>query len=111
MFSMAISPFSARPASPEGESRRARLAIAIATLGIVATLLAYAISPGVRHAVSHAAHSVKHAVGHVLDNDSHEREHGAAKTAPAQARSAASAKAKAAPPRPAKTAPTKPVKH
>ena len=41
----------------------------IATLGIVATLLAYAISPGVRHAVGHAAHSVKHAVGHVLDPD------------------------------------------
>ncbi|MGD0454220.1 MAG: hypothetical protein ABSB69_11540 [Solirubrobacteraceae bacterium] len=75
---MAISPFSARPASPEGERRRARLAIAIATLGIVATLLAYAISPGVRHAVSHAAHSVKHAVGHVLDND--KGEHAAAKT-------------------------------
>lgn len=68
---MAISPFSARPASPEGERRRARMAIAIATLGIVAILLAYAISPGVRHAVSHAAHSVKHAVGHVIDPDHH----------------------------------------
>ena len=66
---MAISPFSARPASPESDSRRARLAITIATLGIVATLLAYAISPGVRHAVGHAAHSVKHAVGHVFDPD------------------------------------------
>jgi hypothetical protein len=65
MFSMAISPFSARRAPPGGERRRARLAIAIATLGIAATLLAYAISPGVRHAVSHAAHSVKHAVVHV----------------------------------------------
>jgi hypothetical protein len=69
---MAISPFSARPASPDGERRRARLAMLIATLGIAATLLAYAISPSVRHAVGHAAHSVKHAVGHVLDNDSHE---------------------------------------
>jgi hypothetical protein len=68
---MAISPFSARPASPEVERRRARLAIAIATVGIVATLLAYAISPGVRHAVGHAAHSVKHAVSHVFDPDSH----------------------------------------
>jgi hypothetical protein len=66
---MAISPFSARPASPGGERRRTRLAVAIATLGIVATLLAYAISPGVRHAVSHAAHSVKHAVGRVFDHD------------------------------------------
>jgi hypothetical protein len=45
------------------------MAIAIATVGIMATLLAYAISPGVRHAVGHAAHSVRHAVGHVLDPD------------------------------------------
>jgi len=66
---MAISPFSARPVSPEGESRRARLAVAIATLGILATLLAYAVSPGVRHVVGHAEHSVRHAVGHVLDHD------------------------------------------
>jgi hypothetical protein len=66
---MAISPFSARPASPQGDGRRARLAIMIATVGIAATLLAYAISPGVRHAVGHAAHSVKHAVGHVFDPD------------------------------------------
>jgi len=62
---MAISPFSARPSSPETERRRARLVLAIATVGIVATLLAYALSPGVRHAVSHAAHSVSHA----LDRD------------------------------------------
>jgi hypothetical protein len=80
MLAMAISPFSARPASPGGERRRARLAIAIATAGIVVTLLAYAISPGVRHAVSHAAHSVKHAVGHVLDNDKGEHERAPAKT-------------------------------
>jgi hypothetical protein len=66
---MSISPFSARPVSPQGERRRARLVVAIATLGIAATLLAYAISPGVRHAVSHAAHSVKHAVGNVIDKD------------------------------------------
>jgi hypothetical protein len=39
--------------------------LAIALVGIVATLLAYAISPGVRREVSHAAHSV----GHVLDRD------------------------------------------
>ena len=43
--------------------------VAIAVVGIAATLLAYAISPGVRHAVSHATHSVKHAVGNVLDHD------------------------------------------
>jgi hypothetical protein len=66
---MAISPFSARPASPGSDRSRARLALAIATVGIVATLVAYAISPGVRHAVGHAAHSVKHAVSHVLDPD------------------------------------------
>ncbi len=62
---MAISPFSVRPGSPEGERRRARLVLAIALVGIVATLLAYGISPGVRREVSHAAHSV----GHVLDRD------------------------------------------
>lgn len=66
---MSISPFSTRPAAPDGEARRTRLALAIATVGIAATLLAYALSPGVRHAVSHAAHSVKHAVSHVLDRD------------------------------------------
>ncbi len=69
MLHMAISPFSARPASPEGERRRARLALMIATVGIAAMLLAYAISPGVRHAVGHAAHSVKHTVGNVFDHD------------------------------------------
>jgi hypothetical protein len=78
---MAISPFSARPATPggEGERRRARLALVLAAVGIAAILLAYAISPGVRHAVSHAEHSVKHAVGHVFDPDSsraHARAHG-----------------------------------
>jgi len=41
----------------------------MATIGIAASLLAYAISPSVRHAVGHAAHSVKGAVGHVLDRD------------------------------------------
>src|ERR1700716_1712016 len=77
---MSISPFSARPA-PSGGDRpgigrgRARLALAIATVGIAATLLAYAISPGVRHAVSHATHSVKHAVGNVLDHDAAKRAH------------------------------------
>lgn len=74
---MAISPFSVRPASPEGESRRARLALAIAFVGIVAILAVYAISPGVRHAVSHAEHSVKHAVGNVFHHDhvKHARAH------------------------------------
>jgi hypothetical protein len=54
--------------------RRARLVLAIALVGIVATLLAYAISPGVRRDVSHAAHSV----GHVLDRD--KKAHTAEKT-------------------------------
>jgi hypothetical protein len=71
---MSISPFSARPApspgdAPENGQPRSRLAVIIAAVGISATLLAYAIAPGVRHAVSHAAHSVKHAVGNVLDHD------------------------------------------
>ncbi len=55
--------------TPRQERRRARLVLAIATLGIAATLLAYGISPGVRHAVGHAAHSVKHAVSNVFDHD------------------------------------------
>ena len=66
---MSISPFGARPASPENESRRTRLAVVAATVGIAATLLAYAVSPGVRHAVGHAEHSVKHAVSGVFDRD------------------------------------------
>ncbi len=77
---MAISPFNARPASPETESRRARLVVAIAVVGITATLLAYAIAPGVRHAVSHAAHSVKGAVSRVLDHDKGSDDHTARKT-------------------------------
>jgi hypothetical protein len=72
---MSISPFSVRPASPATERRRARLVLIIATIGIVATLLAYAISPGIRHAVRHAAHSVKGAVSKVLDPDKHRLAH------------------------------------
>jgi type II secretory pathway pseudopilin PulG len=77
---MSISPFSVRPASPESERRRTRIVVVIATVGIAATLLAYAISPGVRHAVGHAAHSVRHAVGHVLDRDQGEHKRAPAKT-------------------------------
>ncbi len=72
---MAISPFSARPGSPETEGRRARIVIALATLGIAASLLAYAVSPSVRHAVGHAAHSVKHAVSRVFDHDQAAQKH------------------------------------
>lgn len=68
-MAMSISPIPVRPASPEGERRRARLVLAIATIGILATLMAYAAAPGVRHAVGHVAHSVKGAVSHVLDRD------------------------------------------
>jgi hypothetical protein len=81
---MSISPFSAPPITPEGERRRARLVLAIALVGIVATLLAYAIAPGVRRDVSHAAHSVRHAVGRVLDRD--ESSTGAAKPSPKPSR-------------------------
>jgi hypothetical protein len=70
---MSMAPFSAPPVSPHSEARRARLVLLIATVGIAATLLAYAVSPGVRHAVSHAAHSVKGAVSKVLDHDSAKR--------------------------------------
>jgi hypothetical protein len=66
---MSISPFSARPTTRGGEPRRRRLVLVIAMAGIAATLLAYAISPGVRTAVSHAAHSVKNSVSRVLDHD------------------------------------------
>ena len=67
---MSIGPFSSWPASrPEGESRRTRLALIIGAVGISMILLAYALSPGVRHAVVHAEHSVKHAVSHVFDRD------------------------------------------
>jgi type IV secretory pathway VirB10-like protein len=69
-MSIAPAPFNTRPTSPDGISAsRTRLALAIATVGIAATLLAYAVSPGVRHAVGHAEHSVKHAVSNVFDHD------------------------------------------
>ncbi|HEV2997594.1 MAG TPA: hypothetical protein VGX16_00690 [Solirubrobacteraceae bacterium] len=81
---MPLVPFN-MPSLPGREPRRTRLAIFAATVGIAGALLAYAISPGVRHAVvhaehsvSHAAHSVGHAVGHLVervfpDHDDHAR--------------------------------------
>jgi hypothetical protein len=91
---MTIAPFSSRPGSPERESRQARLVLVIATVGIAATLLAYAVSPGVRHAVGHAAHSVNHAVSHVFDRDKARAAHPAqpvrAKSAPQPKRSSGS---------------------
>jgi hypothetical protein len=72
---MSISPFGTRPASPASESRSARLAAIVAIVGIAATLLAYAISPGVRHAVRHAEHGVKGVVNRVFDRDEKARAH------------------------------------
>ena len=77
---MSISPFAARQmtpgnSTPEGERKRARIVVAICIVGVAAALLAYAISPTVRHAVGHAAHSVKHAVSHVFDPDSTPKHH------------------------------------
>jgi hypothetical protein len=66
---MSIGPLSRWPATRQGESRRTRLAILIGAAGIAAILLAYALSPGVRHAVGHAERSVKHAVSRVFDRD------------------------------------------
>jgi len=45
---------------------RPRLAVLAAVVGMAAALLAYAIAPGVRHAVKHAATSVRHAVTRVF---------------------------------------------
>ena len=92
---MAMAPFGTRPVTPArtpaSESRRRRLAVAIATLGIAATLLAYAVSPGVRHAVSR-----------VLDHDTAKR---AAAKHPASANPRAPAK------RAARASPRAPAKH
>ena len=83
---MSIAPFSTRPTTPDGISAsRTRLALAIATIGIAATLLAYAVSPGVRHVVGHAEHSVKHAVTNVFDHDRAVRTHAKRPVTPAPA--------------------------
>jgi hypothetical protein len=92
-----MSPLSARPGTPEGEARRARIVVLLVVLGVSASLLAYALSPGVRHAVSHAAHSVKRAVGHVFDRDAGEKAKPKHTTPPAPART---------PPRTSTTAPS-----
>jgi hypothetical protein len=76
---MSIAPFTPHPvpmrSDAEGGWWRTRLAVASATIGIAATLFAYAISPGLRHAVSHAEHSVTHAVSRVFDRDAAARKH------------------------------------
>jgi hypothetical protein len=77
MQSMSIAPFTARPVAsePDSERRRARIVLALAALGIAAALFAYAVSPSVRHAVGHAAHSVNHAVSRVFDRDAKQKAH------------------------------------
>ncbi len=64
---MPIAPFAPRPVPHDVEVRRARLAVAAAVVGIAAAILAYAISPSIRHAVGHAARGVGHAVARVAD--------------------------------------------
>jgi len=46
------------------ERERARLIVIIAVLGIAAMLIAYAVAPGVRHAVGRAAHGVSSVFDH-----------------------------------------------
>jgi hypothetical protein len=87
---MSIAPFSPLPAArpdAQGGWWRTRLAVFSATVGIAATLLAYAISPGLRHAVSHAEHSVTHAVSRVFDRDATAHK-AARKTRPAKSTNA-----------------------
>jgi hypothetical protein len=109
---MSISPFQARPGTPAGEGRRARLVVLLVALGIAASLLAYAISPGVRHAVGHAAHSV----GRVLDRDKGEHKPGAkgtparTTTAPHSHTGTAPARKRAAPPAHTGTTPAAPTR-
>ncbi|HUA10769.1 MAG TPA: hypothetical protein VMA83_02050 [Solirubrobacteraceae bacterium] len=57
-----------RAESPESETRRARIIVVVALIGIVATLVAYAVSPSVRHVVSHAEHSVSGVFDHDHDD-------------------------------------------
>lgn len=61
------------------------MVVALVSIGIAASLLAYAVSPGVRHAVGHAAHSVKNGVSKVFDHDSAAKkdDHSSSKTTPA----------------------------
>jgi len=66
---MSIAPFPPVPPGSSSEGRRARLAVVAASVGIVAVLTTYAVSPGVRHAVNHAAHSVNN----IFDHDRKER--------------------------------------
>ncbi len=64
---MPIAPFAPRPVPRDIEARRSRIAVVAAIVGIGAALLAYALSPSIRHAVSHAARGVGHEVAKVAD--------------------------------------------
>jgi putative hydroxymethylpyrimidine transport system substrate-binding protein len=64
---MSIAPFAQWPRQREVDEHRARLAVLAAVLGIAASLVAYAIAPGVGHVVKHAEVSVRHAVTHAVD--------------------------------------------
>lgn len=73
---MSIAPFHPAPTPTRRhrtrrgtEARRTRLALAAAIVGIAAALIAYGISPTVRHAVGHAEHSVRHTVSNIFDRD------------------------------------------
>lgn len=70
---MPLLPFRTSPSATPGDSRRARLALAAGLVGILAALLAYTISPTVRHAVKHAAGSVRHAVARVFHDEDRRR--------------------------------------
>jgi hypothetical protein len=79
---MSIAPFHPAPTPARRsrtrratEVRRARIALALAAVGIAAALIAYAISPTVRHAVGHAEHSVKHTVTNIFDHDTTKHNH------------------------------------
>lgn len=64
---MPIAPFAPRPVPRDIEARRSRIAVAAAIIGIAAALVAYALSPSIRHAVSHAARGVGHAAARLAD--------------------------------------------
>jgi hypothetical protein len=68
---MAVPPFIARPTSEANEVARARLVVLLVAVGIAAALIAYAVSPSVRHAVSRAAHGVGDIV--VKDKAAHKK--------------------------------------
>ena len=69
-------------AARERERERARLIVIITVLGIVAMLVAYSVSPGVRHAVGRAAHGVSN----VFDHDTSKKHTGTRAPPPSPSR-------------------------